>query len=224
MSSFPVLPYFKFCAPLELNVARTVLSFFPRHVALLGSGPLPLTATFIVDRANEAGEQVSVLCVDKVKERIQQSERVCRQLGDYRSIHFQVTDILTGPEDLSEFDVVYCVALVGSTPGEKQALLLSIAERMKEGGILISRSTSSLKKLAYPVSSRIPFLIVDFIILSISFLPLILPIKKLTKLFLLGSEYFRDGAPLVGPAGHDVKVARCAGGLVERIHYDYSRG
>lgn len=137
---------------MELGVASTILSHVPNNIALLGSGPLPLTATFLLDRAKEAGKDMSVLCVDWIEERIQQSERVCRKLGDYPGIRFQVTDIHSGPKDLTGFDVVYCVALVGSTPQEKQALFLSVARRMKEGAILISRSTFSLKTLAYPVS------------------------------------------------------------------------
>ncbi len=154
LESFPVMPYFQFCAPLELSVASTLLSSYPRRVALLGSGPLPLTATFLTDRAKEAGKQMSVLCVDWIEDRIRQSEKVCRKLGDYPEIHFQVADIRWGPKDLTEFDVVYCVALVGTSQQEKQELFLSVAARMKQGAILISRSTFSLKTLAYPVSNQ----------------------------------------------------------------------
>lgn len=133
-------------------MATTYFSSHPGKVALLGSGPLPLTATFVVDQGHKVGKEISVLCVDWMEDRIKKSERVCRKLGDYPSIRFQVADISVGPEDLAEFDLVYCVALVGTTQEEKQNLFLSVAKRMREGAILITRSTFALKTLAYPVS------------------------------------------------------------------------
>ncbi|KAF4160816.1 hypothetical protein CNMCM6936_003771 [Aspergillus lentulus] len=50
----------------------------------------------------------------------------------------------------SEYDAVYFAALVGSMCEEKESLLLGVVSRMRKGAILITRSTYSLKQLAYP--------------------------------------------------------------------------
>lgn len=48
-------------------------------------------------------------------------------------------------------DVVYLAALVGMSSQEKNAILSSVASKMKEGSVLVARSAHGLRSLLYPV-------------------------------------------------------------------------
>lgn len=156
MLSFPILSFYDLVIPIEWNAVSTVLKYFPERIAILGSGPLPITAMSIADRAREVGRNLYVLNVDCVKTRVQQSMEVCHKLEGYSNLHHQVADVRDAPEDLREFDAIYFAALVGSTREEKEDLLLSVVGRMRKGAILITRSSHSLKTLMYPVSQESP--------------------------------------------------------------------
>jgi hypothetical protein len=145
---------------MEWNAARTVLRQCPQKMAILGSGPLPLTAIRIRELAQQEGQAVSFHLVERYASRVRQSEQVLEKLGLAGWTTHRIADA-ADQFGLSEYDAVYFAALVGSTREEKESLLLGVVSRMRKGAILITRSTYSLKQLAYPVSpciSHYPFL------------------------------------------------------------------
>lgn len=142
---------YDFLIRMELNAVSTVLDRLPEKVAMLGSGPMPMTAIGIVDRARKLGQQISVLAVDVDASRIRKSSDLLHFIGGYDDVYHLVADVATGPESLHEFDAVYFAALIGSTAEEREDLLLSVAGRMRQGTVLITRAAAGLKTIVYPV-------------------------------------------------------------------------
>lgn len=52
--------------------------------------------------------------------------------------------------DLTAYDVVYLAALVGCSQVEKEGVLVSVVSRMRDGGILVVRSSHGLRGVLYP--------------------------------------------------------------------------
>jgi nicotianamine synthase len=61
---------------------------------------------------------------------------------------------------LTEFDVVYLAALVGSTQEEKEVLLINIVGKMRERAILVVRSAHGLRRALYAVRWK-PFAVLQ---------------------------------------------------------------
>lgn len=114
------------------------------EVAIIGSGPLPLTSVEILkhlpssvvvtnyDHSEEAVELAKI--VVKSKERIFVKNR---------------TAIEISAEDLNRVNVVYLAALVGSDKIEKKTIVEHLYNVMKPGSVLIARSAIGLKTLVY---------------------------------------------------------------------------
>ncbi|KAG2411499.1 hypothetical protein HFD88_009054 [Aspergillus terreus] len=149
LHSLPLLYLYDFLIAMEWNAARTVLRQCPQKIAILGSGPLPLTAIRIRELVQQEGQAVSFHLVERYSSRVRQSEQVLEKLGLADRTTHRIADA-ADQFDLREYDAVYFAALVGSTRGEKESLLLGVVSRMRKGAILITRSTYSLKQLAYP--------------------------------------------------------------------------
>jgi len=66
-------------------------------------------------------------------------------------MEFVVSDAGTSEVDLRDFDVVYLAALVGSTQVQKEAVLVSVVKRMRQGALLVVRSADRLRRILYPV-------------------------------------------------------------------------
>lgn len=56
--------------------------------------------------------------------------------------------------DLMDFDIVYLAALVGPTQREKEAALLNVVGKMREGAVVVLRSAWGLRRLLYAVCSH----------------------------------------------------------------------
>lgn len=64
---------------------------------------------------------------------------------------FTCADAGSDEVELKDFDVVYLAALVGSTQQEKEAVLVNVVGKMREGALLVVRSAERLRRLLYPV-------------------------------------------------------------------------
>jgi nicotianamine synthase len=127
-------------------------------VAILGSGALPETGIWIADWARVNGKRIHVHNVEIVRDRLELSRQVYEALGELneRDVSFQAGNARDTPSDLSGFDAVYFNATVGSTVWEKESILLDVVGRMRKGAHMVTRSTYSLKTMAYPVSTGLP--------------------------------------------------------------------
>jgi ubiquinone/menaquinone biosynthesis C-methylase UbiE len=123
-------------------------------VAILGAGALPETAIWIADWARANGKRIHVHNVEIVPDRLELSRQVYEALGELHEsdVSFQVGNARDSPSDLGGFDAVYFNATIGSTVLEKESILLDVVSRMRKGAHMVTRSTYSLKTMAYPVS------------------------------------------------------------------------
>ena len=113
---------------------------------------MPETGVWIKNWVREKGETVRIYSLELVPSRLEVSRKVFEQLCGTDNCTFESGDIVNTPQDLKDHDVVYFNAAVGATSLEKENLLLDVVSRMRPGAFVISRSTNSLKKMAYPVS------------------------------------------------------------------------
>lgn len=135
----------------------TGLGKAPESVAILGSGALPETGVWMIDWARKNNKRIRIHSLEIIPERLEQSRRVYEALSLLDDLTFEVGDVRTAPKDLSSFDVVYFNATLGTTTREKEDLMLDVAGRMRPGALVLTRSTYSLKTMAYPVSLGISF-------------------------------------------------------------------
>lgn len=85
---------------------------------------------------------------------VEKSRRLSEKLGKRgKGMEFLCSDAgnLGDEVDLKNFDVVYLAALVGGTQAEKEAVLVNVVERMREGALLVVRSADRLRTILYPV-------------------------------------------------------------------------
>ena len=149
---------------MQLILGRT-----PASVAVVGSGAMPETVIWIADWAQKNGQPVNIYSLEVIPSRSEQGKKVCEKLGVAENITFAVGDIKDTPKDLSAHDVVWFNAAVGTTTLEKENILLDVIGRMRKGSFLLTRSTHSLKTMAYPVSLSIQT--ISYILSSSPFSP-----------------------------------------------------
>lgn len=139
----------------ELSAVRSVNNHAPiESIAVLGSGPLPLTSICIFQtlEATSRGPP-RIHNVDVNPNAIMKSSRLCAALGYAgKPMTFACQDALSDELSLDSFDVVYLAALVGTSFGEKHDIVARVAKRMRPGSLLVIRSAHSLRSLLYPVS------------------------------------------------------------------------
>ncbi|KAL5623554.1 hypothetical protein FOBRF1_002804 [Fusarium oxysporum] len=103
------------------------------------------------------GQETSQNCANPQSgassDRLEKSVKVLNRLyEDTQHCTFEAGDIKDAPQDLREHDVVDFNAAVGSTTLEEENILLSVVYRMRAGALVLTRSTPSIKTMAYPVS------------------------------------------------------------------------
>ncbi|CEJ57094.1 hypothetical protein PMG11_05801 [Penicillium brasilianum] len=152
LAKYPRIQNYKTTIPIELGVISIVLQRFPSKVAMLGSGPLPLTSLSIKDYAIEKNYPLDILNVDIVPERIAASTQIFKLLGpQYDTISHHVSDASgSSLPDLTDSDVVYLASLIGVTNEEKVDVLANVARRMSKDSVIVIRSSSGLSRLLWP--------------------------------------------------------------------------
>ncbi|RYP15770.1 hypothetical protein DL765_005496 [Monosporascus sp. GIB2] len=158
------LTRYEICAMLS---ADPVL---PGKVAFIGSGPLPLTSLCFLEalkkRALPGNHADSgsvryptnqhvipeILNIDRDGAAIESSSVMCAKLGSLgEGMKFQCAPAGGEALDLHDFDAVYIAALVGGSQNEKEGLLRSVAAKMREGALIIMRTSWGLRSCLYPV-------------------------------------------------------------------------
>ncbi|RKF83233.1 Nicotianamine synthase [Golovinomyces cichoracearum] len=135
----------------ELTAMRKVEQKQIKKIAIIGSGPLPLTGLGLVGIFSEEPTNIQTMNIDRDSDAIEVSKKLCKRLGskakgmDFLCAHAG-SDL-----DLAEYDAVYLVILVGSTQQEKEILLKNVASKMRPGAMLVIRGATKLKSLMYSV-------------------------------------------------------------------------
>ncbi|KJZ80022.1 hypothetical protein HIM_00736 [Hirsutella minnesotensis 3608] len=168
LKSFPYYGNYEKLAHLELCSICSLVPF-PKKMAFIGSGPLPLTSLCLLDMlksgmkgvgpgtsatvgdTQEAPQnKVSILNVDHDSAAIGVSQEICRKMGKHgEGMKFQRGEAGSDNVDLSGCDVVYFAALVGTTQAEKEELLIKVVRKMKPGALIVVRSSWGLRTCLY---------------------------------------------------------------------------
>lgn len=167
LRSFPYHDNYEQLTRMELCAISSV-GPVPRKIAFIGSGPLPLTSLCLLrtlrsglldektsayphgDRA-ETPSNFVVLNIDHNESAIAASLSLSMKLGDEsQGMEFICTEADSTAVDLREFDAVYLAALVGLSQAEKEDILISIADRMRDGATMVVRTSWGLRSCLYP--------------------------------------------------------------------------
>jgi len=164
MKSFPYYQNYMDLTRMELCAMYAVEPNKPKSIAFLGSGSWPMTSLALLDLLRNGivfGEQTTVttgknemtiMNFDRDQKCIQESRAFCRAIGSQADgMEFCCADARNLPRDLTDFDVVYLAALVGSTAEEKAKMVNYVAQQMRVGALMIIRSVQGLKKCLYQV-------------------------------------------------------------------------
>lgn len=158
LETYPRIQNYRKTIPIELGIISIAHGSFPSAVAMIGSGPLPLTSISIVDAATEKGHSIQVLNIDIIPERIRDSEKIFNLLGPkYGTVSHYVSDAGGALPDLSEYDAVYVASLVGNSDDEKIEILKNTARHMRKGALVVVRSSVGLSRLLWPCLQKTHF-------------------------------------------------------------------
>jgi hypothetical protein len=99
----------------------------------------------------EASRDVMVLNIDHDDAAIAASLGLSMKLGNRsQGMEFICNEASSATQDLREFDVVYLAALVGLSQREKEDILIKVASQMREGALMLVRSSWGLRTCLYP--------------------------------------------------------------------------
>lgn len=141
LAAFPYLDNYHRLTALEVRLL-THSGGAPTSVAVLGCGPLPLTALGYADALG-----CPVVGLDRDAAAVRLARQVTAQVGA-AGVRFEQAD--AADVGLIGYDVVVLAALVGDTPSAKTAILEQIAGAMRPGAMLLARSARGLRTLLYP--------------------------------------------------------------------------
>lgn len=142
LAAFPYVGNYERLARLELGVVNRHATAPVRSVAVLGSGPLPLTAL-----AWASALSVPVTGVDSDPFATSLAESVTLAL-EAPHVRFETAD--ARDTDLAGYDLVFLAALVGATPTEKAEIAARVRSTMRPGSLLLARTARGLRTLLYP--------------------------------------------------------------------------
>ncbi|KHJ34090.1 putative nicotianamine synthase [Erysiphe necator] len=135
----------------ELSAMRVVSQKLIESIAIVGSGPLPLTGLGLTGMLFGTSTDIRILNIDRELNAIEAAKKLCNRLGSKaKGMEFLCAEAGSAIH-LSEFDVVYLAILVGNTQQEKELLLKNLVSEMRPGALLIVRGTTKLKRLMYSV-------------------------------------------------------------------------
>ncbi|KAK7746218.1 hypothetical protein SLS62_009434 [Diatrype stigma] len=167
LNQFPYYENYEDLTRLEISALLAADPVMPTRVAFIGSGPLPLTSLcflsslksgalpgghhvkppYLVDRL----EDPEVLNIDHNPAAIETASALIDKLGPLgHGMSFSLDSAGSQSCDLRRFDVVYLAALVGTTQSEKENLLTSVAANMREGALIVMRTSWGLRSCLYP--------------------------------------------------------------------------
>lgn len=152
LASFPYLRNYRDLVRMELAGITAVGGGVPRRVAVLGSGPLPLTGLVLA-----ADHGIEVLHVDRDLECLAWGDAVTAALGLAETVHSLHADLERADSSfvlreagLARCDVVVLAALVGEDAAAKREICGRLARLVGPSTWVLVRSAVHLRTLLYP--------------------------------------------------------------------------
>ncbi|MGH3518133.1 MAG: nicotianamine synthase family protein [Haloechinothrix sp.] len=151
-AAFPYLRNYRDLVRMEWDAAAAMGCRLPQRIAVLGSGPLPLTGLVL---AEDYG--VRVLHVDRDLECLAFGDTVTSALGLSGSVDSVLAD-LESPDcapvlraaGLGACDVIVLAALVGADALAKRSICATLARVVRSDAVVLVRSAVHLRSLLYP--------------------------------------------------------------------------
>lgn len=141
LAEFPYLDNYHRLTALETRLI-THSGGTPTAVAVLGSGPLPLSTLGYADALG-----ATVVGLDRDATAVALARQVAARVGS-AAVRFEQAD--AADVGLTGYDAVVLAALVGETPSAKAGILRQVAGAMRPGALLLARSARGLRTLLYP--------------------------------------------------------------------------
>ncbi|KAL5842356.1 hypothetical protein ACOSQ3_012959 [Xanthoceras sorbifolium] len=136
-------------ANLEYGILKENGVVQPKKLAFVGSGPMPLSS-IIMASLHMRSTHFDNFDIDEAANDV--ARRIVASDGGFeKRMKFVTCDIMEVKEKLKEYDCIFLAALVGITKGEKMKILGHIRKYMKEGGVLLLRSSKGAGAFLYPV-------------------------------------------------------------------------
>ncbi|KAK1434476.1 hypothetical protein QVD17_00219 [Tagetes erecta] len=121
----------------------------PKHIAFIGSGPLPLTtillATYHLKETTFYNYDIDSLANSMAASLVANDHDLSKRMV------FHSADILDVTDELKEYDVIFLAALVGMDVDEKLKVIRHLAKYMAPGAILMVRSAHGTRAFLYEV-------------------------------------------------------------------------
>ena len=144
LGGFPYLDNYRQLVAFEHGAMTSWLRRRPRSVAVVGSGPLPLTAVLLA----HLDPALRLTCLDRDPVASRRGERVLSAL-DVHGVRHVTAD--ASDHDYARYDVVVVAALVGMTPMAKEAVLRAVAATASPMSLVAARSVpADGRRLLYP--------------------------------------------------------------------------
>lgn len=144
LERFPYVENYRHLTRLEVSALAGV-GAVPGRVAMVGSGPLPLSGLFLAEEHDS-----EVLLIDRDGDCLVLGSQLLDALGLGSRFQELCADPATDDLDLTGCETVLLAALVGADDLEKRDCLRRTAAAMRPGTHLMVRSAAGLRELLYP--------------------------------------------------------------------------
>jgi len=150
LARFPYLGNYRELVRMELGAVMAAGGERPRRVAVLGSGPLPLTGIVL---ARDYGAEV--LHVDRDPDSLWLGGKLTAALGlpavtAHADLDDPGSEHVLRAEGIGDCDVVVLAALVGQDAAGKRAVSARLARLLRPDTLVLARSAVRLRSLLYP--------------------------------------------------------------------------
>ncbi|KAJ6636717.1 Nicotianamine synthase 1 [Pseudolycoriella hygida] len=135
------------CVQFEMNcVKKYAKNISIRKVAVIGSGPVPLTSVEVLKHLPQSGVVTNYDCSE---EAVRLSKILIEMECKERLFVRQRSALSISAKDLDQVNLVYLAALVGTDKKEKENIIEHLYSVMSMGSILVARTSVGLNRLLY---------------------------------------------------------------------------
>lgn len=138
LTLFPYYGNYVKLANMENRILKEHGVVYPKKVAFVGSGPMPLTSIIMATHHLVSTQFDNVDIDEKANEAARRI--VATDSGLEKRMKFETKDIMEVKEKLGQYDCIFLAALVGMSREAKAKFLGHVKKYMKEGGVLLVRS------------------------------------------------------------------------------------
>jgi nicotianamine synthase len=126
-----------------------ICSRVPKHIAFVGSGPLPLTSIIL------ATNHLRTTCFHNFDIDPSANAKAIQLVSSdselSKRMFFHTADIMNVSSSLKQYEVVFLAALVGMDREEKVRVIKHLADHIAPGTLLLMRSANGARAFLYPV-------------------------------------------------------------------------